>query len=152
MNVVAYTMQYKGALVASDLPTVPFEEKYYDAYKTIYHDCFHEMREALCLQPFDACDSVEQLLEKKDCIFLFLRENEIIGSVAVYGNEIDDLIVAKKFQNRGYGKKLLSLAISFMQKQKINPILLHVAEWNQKAIALYQNNGFIVSEIKTVTV
>ena len=145
-------MQYKGNPINSDLMTVSFEEKYYDAYRNIYSNCFYEMRMALGLQPFNDCSPVEQILDKKDSIFLLLSENEIVGSVAVYGNEIDDLIVAEKFQNQGNGKKLLLFAINFMQKRDINPIILHVAEWNQKAISLYVSNEFTISEIKTIFV
>ena len=76
----------------------------------------------------------------------------MVGSIAIYGNEIDDLIVSRKFQNQGYGKILLNVDIALLQKRKISPIVLGVAQWNQKAIALYKNNGFIVSEIKTVVV
>ena len=152
MDVVAYTMQYEGSHISSDLTTVPFEENYYETYKNIYNDCFYEMRKELGLQPFNACASIEQMLAKKDSIFLLITDNEIVGSVAVYGNEIDDLIVARKFQNQGNGKKLLRFAISFMKKRDIAPITLHVAEWNQRAISLYKDTGFVVSEIKTVTV
>ena len=152
MDVVAYTMQYEGPHITSDLVAVTFEEKHYEAYRNIYHECFYEMRKALGLKPFCDCDSVEQMLDKKDSVFLLLAGNEIVGSVAVYGNEIDDLIVAHRFQNQGNGKRLLRFAISYMQKQNIAPIILHVAEWNQKAISLYRNTGFAVSEMKTVTV
>ena len=152
MDVVAYTMEYRGSFINSDLVLIPFDEKYYEEYRDIYHDCFHEMRKSLGLKPYNACDSVEQLQSKKDDIFLLIIDGEMVGSVAVYGNEVDDLIVSRKFQNQGYGKKLLAFAIGLLQKRNIYPIVLGVAEWNQKAIALYQNNGFIVTEIKTVTV
>ena len=65
------------------------------------------MRKMLGLQPFNACDSIKQMVDKKDFIFLLLTKNEIVGSVTVFGNEIDDLIVAKNFQKQGYGKELL---------------------------------------------
>jgi Acetyltransferases len=152
MDVVAYTMQYEGPHITSDLTITTFEAKYYETYRAIYYDCFYEMRKELGLQPFYACNSIEQVLGKKDSIFLLLNENEIVGSIAVYGNEIDDLIVAQKFQNQGNGKRLLEFAISFMQKQNIVPIILHVAKWNQNAISLYKNTGFVISEIKTVVV
>ena len=152
MDVVAYTMEYKGAIVNSELTLVPYEEGYYEAYKDIYHDCFYEMRKSLGLKPYNACDSVEQLQLKKDDIFLLIIDGEMVGSIAIYGNEIDDLIVSRKFQNQGYGKELLNFAIGLLQERNISPIVLGVAEWNQKAITLYKNNGFIVTEIKTVTV
>jgi len=152
VEVVAYTMEYNGATVDSELALVPFEEKYYEDYRDIYHDCFYEMRKALGLRPYNACDSIKKLLAKKNDVFLLLADNEIVASVAVYENEIDDLFVSRKFQGRGYGKKLLQFAVSLLQKRNVSPIALNVAEWNQKAISLYKNNGFVVSKIETVSV
>jgi len=152
MDVVAYTMKYEGKQIYSDLELVPFEEKYYNEYRDIYHECFYEMRKALELQPYNTCDSLEQLLAKKNDVFLLILKNKLIGSVAIYGNEIDDLIVAPQFQNKGYGKQLLEFAINLLQTRKAESIVLGVAEWNQKAILLYKNNEFVVSKIETVTV
>ena len=152
MDVVLYTMEYRGNLINSDLVLVPFKEKYYNKYRDIYHDCFYEMRKSLGLKPYNACDSIESLQSKKDDIFLLIIDGKMVGSVAVYGNEIDDLIVSRKYQNQGHGKELLAFAIGLLQKRNISPIILLVTEWNKKAIALYKNNGFIVTEIKTVTV
>ena len=106
----------------------------------------------MILQPYNSCDSMKQLLAKRDDIFLLLINNKMIGSVAIYGNEIDDLIVSPQFQNRGYGKQLLEFAVDLLQTRMAESILLGVAEWNQKAISLYKNNGFIVSKIETVSV
>jgi len=139
MEVVAYTMKYEGERLSSALALMPFEEKYYNSYRGIYNNCFYEMRKALNLQPYNDCDSLEQLLVKKDDIFLLVVDDEIIGSVAVYGNEIDDLIVAHKFQNQGYGKQLLEFAVDLLQTRKADSIMLGVAEWNQKAISLSPN-------------
>ena len=150
MELIAYTMEYAGALVNSELALIPFEEKYYEVYRDIYHDCFYEMRRALELKPYNACDSIDKLLSKKDDIFLLLVNDKLIASVAICENEIDDLFVSKNFQNCGYGKKLLKFAVSLLQKRGISPIVLHVAEWNQNVISLYKNNGFIISKIETV--
>jgi ribosomal protein S18 acetylase RimI-like enzyme len=147
MDLVAYTMQYEGPTIKSALALVPFEAEYYEKYRDVYHDCFYEMRKALELRPYCACDSLEQLLAKKESIFLWVADNEIVGSVAVYENEIDDLIVAKKFQNQGYGKQLLQFAIALLQERERFPIRLRVAEWNRKAVSLYEHNGFRISEI-----
>ncbi|MCA5964579.1 GNAT family N-acetyltransferase [Blautia sp. RD014234] len=49
-------------------------------------------------------------------MFILEDNKKIIGSVAVYGNEIDDLIVAKSHQRRGYGERLLKFAVSYLQK------------------------------------
>ena len=61
-------------------------------------------------------------------------------------NEIDDLIVNVKYQSRGFGKQILLWALENTKSEKI---ILHVAEWNKKAIELYKKNGFeIVNTIK----
>ncbi|MEG0693215.1 MAG: GNAT family N-acetyltransferase [Oscillospiraceae bacterium] len=150
MQIVAHTMEYDGENFDFDLNVTNYITDDYNEYKRVYEDCFFEMRTALELYPVNCCDSNETLLEKSSQIFI-LRENKVfIGSVAIYGNEIDDLIVAKEFQNKGYGKKLLLFAISKMKNDDINSIILHVADWNKNAINLYLNNGFIISKTETV--
>ena len=71
-------------------------------------------------------------------------DGKLVGSVAIYDNEIDDLIVEKSYQRAGYGEALLQFAISYMQSNNISPIVLHVADWNQGAIKMYMKNGFAI--------
>jgi ribosomal protein S18 acetylase RimI-like enzyme len=150
MEIIAYKMQYLGNVIVSNLDLVCYEDKYYESYKIVYEQCFYEMRKALELVPYNCCDSKDKLDNKKSDIFLLVADNEIIGSVAIYGNEIDDLIVNKKYQGQGYGKKLLFFAISYMQKNKIEPIKLCVLKWNEKAVNLYEKYGFKCIKIETV--
>lgn len=77
-------------------------------------------------------------------VYLLLDGEDIIGSVALKGNEIDDLIVDKRFQGQGYGKKILIWAIHHIGTEQIE---LHVAEWNQRAVNLYKKMGFEITEI-----
>ena len=77
-------------------------------------------------------------------------KGEIIGSVACYGNEIDDLIVNKKFQHKGYGKQLLLWGMQCIRQRSLEPIILHVAEWNKDAISLYKKIGFEITSIERV--
>ena len=67
----------------------------------------YEMRKTLDIEPYNFLSDYEQIADKVQDIFLFVNKEEIIGSVACYGNEIDDLIVNKKLQHKGYGKQLL---------------------------------------------
>ena len=73
----------------------------------IYNECFYEMRKTLNIEPYNFLNNYEQIKEKSKDIYLLVENEEIIGSIACYGNEIDDLIVNKKFQHKGYGKQLL---------------------------------------------
>ena len=51
------------------------------------------MRKALDIEPYNFLSDYSQIEDKIKDIYLLTIENEIIGSVACYGNEIDDLIV-----------------------------------------------------------
>lgn len=142
MNIIAYEMKYVGEKLTSELVMVPFGDQYAQAYIQIYNDCFFEMRRALDVKPYHYYQDISQLTERKDKIFLYLQEEEIIGSFVLNEGEIDDVIVNPKYQGQGYGKKLLHTAVSMMQERQVSPIILHVAAWNERALRLYETNGF----------
>ena len=145
MEVIAYEMQYdKAFVVQSVIECIPFEMQYFDQYKRIYNECFYDMRKALEIEPYNFLNDYEQIREKVRDIYLLVKGGEIIGSVACYGNELDDLIVNKKFQKKGYGKQLLLWGMQQIRKKNCDSITLHVAEWNQNALAMYENVGFEV--------
>lgn len=146
-----YEMQYVGTEPIIDAVQItPFCEKYYSQYERIYNECFYEMREALDIKPYYFYSEIEQVKDRMSNIFMLMNNETIIGSVGCYGTEIDDLIVNKQFQNRGYGKTLLLWAIHHIRTYADGLITIHVAEWNQNAIKLYIKNGFIVTKKEKV--
>ncbi len=145
VEVIAYEMNYdKASVEQSAVTCIPFEMQYFEQYKSIYNECFYDMRKALEIEPYNFLNDFGQIREKADDIYLLMKDSEIIGSVACYGNEIDDLIVNKKFQKRGYGKQLLLWGMQQIRKKNADPITLHVAEWNRNALRLYKSVGFEV--------
>ena len=145
VEVIAYEMNYdKASVEQSAVTCIPFEMQYFEQYKSIYNECFYDMRKALEIEPYNFLNDYGQIKEKADDIYLLMKDSEIIGSVACYGNEIDDLIVNKKFQKRGYGKQLLLWGMQQIRKKNADPITLHVAEWNRNALRLYKSVGFEV--------
>lgn len=126
-------------------------EQYSDKYKMIYEGCFREMRTSLGLHPVNTCDSREELLKKKNDIFISAENDKLIGSITIYENELDDLIIEKDYQRNGYGKLLLKFAISHMQKKQDAAIVLHVADWNKNAINLYLKSGFKITKTETIS-
>lgn len=87
-----------------------------------------------------------QIKDKINDIFLYLQNGAIVGAVSCYGNELDDLIVAKSFQRQGLGQKLLLWGMNHIKEQGYEEIILHVAEWNQNAMKLYLKNVFSVKK------
>lgn len=150
MEVVAHTMEYQGGHIASHLRLRNYSDFDYHAYKRIYEECFRDMRTALQRFPIDCCPGREELECKKEKIYILEMDGKIIGSVAIYGNEIDDLIVEKGAQRMGHGEALLRFAVSYMQSEHVSPIILHVADWNQRAIKMYLKNGFSVIKTEIV--
>lgn len=147
MKIVVHTMEYHGGAMVSDLPMKNYSDVDYHEYKRIYNECFRDMRKALQIFLVDCCSSKEELQLKKEKIYVLEMDNRFIGSVAIYDNEIDDLIVEKSFQRMGYGEALLQFAISYLQSNHVSPIVLRVADWNQGAVKMYLKNGFSI--IKT---
>ena len=151
MEVIAYEMNYdKASVEQSAVTCIPFEMQYFEQYKSIYNECFYDMRKALEIEPYNFLNDFGQIREKADDIYLLMKDSEIIGSVACYGNEIDDLIINKKYQKRGYGKQLLLWGMQQIRKKNADPITLHVAEWNRNALRLYNKVGFEVIHCERV--
>lgn len=145
MEIIAYEMKYIIDFIAkTEVSCIPIEDKYFQDYMRIYNECFYEMRKALEIKPYDFLHSYKQIVEKMKDIYLLVEHDEIIGSVACYGNEIDDLIVNPKYQQKGYGKQLLLWGMGLIRQRNTEPITLHVAEWNKNALKLYKNVGFEV--------
>lgn len=141
---IVYEMEYTDAVPEkARIEMIPFHDRYYSQYERIYNECFYEMRKALDIEPYNFLSDIRQLSDKKN-IFLLMDDEVIIGSVGCYGTEIDDLIVAKKYQGRGYGKQLLMWAVDHIREYTVEPITLRVAEWNQRAVKLYTQNGFVI--------
>ena len=151
MEIIVYEMKYvKDSVGKSDIVCIPFEEKYFQEYMGMYNECFYEMRKALDIQPYNYLNDYKQIVEKIKDIYLLVNQGELIGSVACYGNEIDDLIVNKKLQHRGYGKKLLLWGMQRIRAKNNEPITLHVAKWNNDAFMLYKKAGFEIANIEKI--
>ena len=58
--------------------------------------------------------------------------------------------MVKSFQGQGIGQKLLLWGMKHIKEQGYEEIILHVAEWNQKAMKLYLKNGFRIKKREKV--
>ena len=61
---------------------------------------------------------------------------------------IDNVVVDRAHQGRGFGRALLNEALSQMRLARLKRCLLEVRESNVAARALYENNGFIVDGVR----
>lgn len=141
--VLAYEMEYRNPVSErSSVELIPYTSEYQDMYKAMYNECYHAMREALDIQPYDFIQDDSFFDSGMDEVYLLVKDREIIGSVALKSDEIDDLIVNPKYQGQGYGKQILLWALEHMDSKRI---ILHVADWNKRAINMYKKNGFEIT-------
>ena len=151
MEIIAYEMQFLSKTAQeTDIVIEKFRGDFYLEYEQIYNQCFFDMRKELNIEPYNFYSGIEQLNDKKQNIYVLRNDNMLLGSVACYGNEIDDLIVNKTYQNNGLGRKILLWAIKNIRNNSDEPIVLHVAKWNEKALKLYLDNGFKISKIEKI--
>ena len=151
MEIFAHEMQFhKEFIDQSNIHCIPFDFQYFQEYMDIYNECFYEMRKSLDIEPYNYLSDYGQISEKANNIYLYIHNDEIVGSVACYGNEVDDLIVNKKYQNNGYGKQLLLWGMHYIRKNNDDPIFLHVADWNQNALNLYKKVGFEITNTERI--
>ena len=141
---LAYEMTYTHKTdERTSVRLLPYASVYRNEYKALYNSCYHEMREALGIKPYDFIQDDSFFEHGMENVYLLVENDELIGSVALKGNEIDDLLVDKKHQGKGYGRQILLWAL---ENIGCDNIILHVAEWNARAVKLYKSVGFEVTK------
>ena len=125
---------------------IHFDEKYLGHYKALYNAAFRPMREALDIKPYDWYSDDRAILSKAHEINLLTDGDELIGSVSLIGNEIDDLFVSDSFRRKGYGRKILIWAMDQLASRGVEEFVMHVAEWNAGAVKLYLDEGFEIAK------
>ena len=145
-NYYAYEMIYgKSEVPESNIECISFDKTYIKDYIGSYNEAFYPMRKALDITPYNWYSEESAVLEKAADTYLLIKDGKLIGAVACYGNEIDDLFVRASEQGQGYGRELLLWGMNHIREKSSDPITLHVAEWNQGACELYQSVGFKVT-------
>lgn len=127
----------------SSVRLVQYDPKYREQYKKVYNESFFPMRKALGIEPYDFIQDDSFFEKGMEKVFLLLADEEIVGSVALRGAEIDDLFVAEKHRGKGYGKELLLWAL---ENIKADRVFLRVAAWNERAVKLYEKMGFSITK------
>ena len=126
MNFTVHTMEYAGGRAETSLDLRNYRDSDYEEYRAMYNGCFLAMRTALGIRPAECCKTREELAQSRSEIWVLERSGVLAGSVAVYGNEIDDLVVKGDFQGRGLGRALLQWALALLEAAAL-PVLLFPA-------------------------
>ena len=150
MKFTLHTMDYAGGRAETSLDLRNYQDSDYEEYRTMYNGCFLAMRTALELQPAECCAGREELARRRSEIWILEISGTLAGSVAVYGNEIDDLVVKGEFQGRGLGRGLVQWALALLESEGGGPAVLHVADWNRRAMEMYRKQGFRIIKTEVI--
>ena len=78
---LAYEMTYLHPVTETTcIKLVPYISRYQEQYKDIYNACYHEMREALEIKPYDFIQDNSFFDEGMENVYLLIEQGEIIGS------------------------------------------------------------------------
>ena len=150
-EIIAYEMTYSGGKPETpDIVCLPFDESMWDDYMAMYNECFHEMREALEIEPYDFYSDISQIKGREENIFVFFYEGRLAGSVSCIGNELDDLTVRKDHRRRGFGRRLLRFGMTKILENGYSEVVLHAAEYNAAAVRMYLDEGFVITSKQKV--
>jgi mycothiol synthase len=104
-------------------------------------------------QPFSRDEVLDTLENASDLLFLMTEEEAIGFAWAKIDDEgigvIEPLGIIPKYQGKGFGRFLLSRAISILQNRGARRIEIGAWSDNKKAVDLYQSMGF--QHMKSIT-
>ena len=85
-------------------------------------------------------------------MFVWEEDSEIVGYMGIWiifeQAQLTNLAVNKKYQGKGYGRKLLEMGISLCQDAGCEIMTLEVRQSNVVAKSLYQSCGFEKVSVK----
>lgn len=85
-------------------------------------------------------------------LYVLRRNDEILGYIDFWITfetaQLANIAVAKKYQHQGLGSLLMNRMLEVCLKEMCDHITLEVHVDNQKAIALYEQYGFIKASIR----
>lgn len=114
-----YRMEYLHPVdEKTTIEMIPYSPEYREEYKRVYNECFREMREALDIEPYDFIQDDSFFESGMENVYLLTDNKALIGSVAINGGEIDDLIVSREYQRHGFGRQMLLWALEHIRSEK----------------------------------
>ena len=113
-------------------------------------DVFYEIRKANGLKPHRLSDSsndqlqgvAEYFADNAEGFYQLLRGETLIGSILFHGNYIRCLAVARDWQRKGYGKRLMAFTVNKILDSGYSSVVLHTQPGNYQAEALFVGLGF----------
>ncbi|KMM38487.1 GNAT family N-acetyltransferase [Guptibacillus hwajinpoensis] len=133
-----------GYFPKTDIEFVKYEDQFFKRFVKVVQDSYYDLHRKNDLKPYITSEkTVKQYkLNNKDKIYLILDNDQIVASVTTGEGEVDNLMVAPRYQGKGYGRKALQFGINKMLNEGYKDIRICFVEGNDNAKKLYISLGF----------
>lgn len=128
---------------------IPYSQEWFDTYLEVRASAFIKVNRMIDSRPYDERERREQIdswtkRNEKD-LWLFMKGDELIGSVAYFDGFLDEVFVKPEFQGQGIGKDIVKWALTYCEQKNWEPRLCVVTK-NLPAIKLYESMGFRIAQ------
>ncbi|MBA2173704.1 GNAT family N-acetyltransferase [Halobacillus locisalis] len=126
------------------LPFIVYEDKYFDQYVKMVQDAFYEIQKFNDLKPYIATEKIVNTyqLNNKENVYLLLDGEELLASVTVGEETLENLMVSPRYQGKGLGRKALQFGMNRLHKKGVRRVSICYMEGNMAAEQLYESVGF----------
>lgn len=99
-----------------------------------------------------SAEAIGKRFDEKGTIWVALKNNEIVGTVSVVPDDerlyLRSMAVSPSAQG-GVGRELLKTMINFATENGFEKLFLYTVPFLDRAIKLYEQNGFVRGELET---
>lgn len=124
---------------------IPINSKFYDTYIEERAMAFYSINKMIDSRPYDERERKDDLMKwiqkNEDKIWVFIKDGNFIGSIALFEGFFDEIFVCEKYKGKGFGKAIVKWALLRCENKGWKPSLC-VVTGNIPAKRLYEQCGF----------
>ena len=129
-----------------DLEFIPYEDEFYERYSKVKNDCYYHIQVSNDIKPYTYPPNETEraaLLKNKENIHILTNGDDLVASVTIGDETVDNLMVSPSYQGKGIGKQALQFAMNAMIERGNEYIRICYMENNQGAEELHYSLGFM---------
>ena len=152
-------LTYEGDILKEDYNKIRiYRDEDFEIASSIWTDEYRKMHEQIGIveenKDIDKAELERIYHENMDSTYVVEDDGKIIGVGQLFeeASGIGNIAITSEYQNKGYGKKLLSFLVDECIKKGNSHPVLYCEPANEKALRLYLNTGFEITKRETYAV
>lgn len=128
---------------------VSCEQKYHEIYIEERAKAFYDINKMIDSRPYDERERKDDLMKwlqkNEDKIWIFIKNSDFVGSIALFDGFFDEIFVSEKYKGQGFGRAIVKWALKKCENEGWEPSLC-VVTGNTPAKILYEQCGFKIAQ------